>query len=143
MREVQLTRGVALVDDGDYGRVNEHKWHVLNIKGYNYIACKFEGQRVYLHRLIMGAKRGDLVYHKNHDVFDNRRCNLWVVPKKQEKRRLEPSNRGRYYDRICSFCGEPIIETEFVSKPVMGGVRRKSVALRKTYHNQCWGKLSL
>lgn len=141
MKELQLTRGVALVDDRDYGRVNEYKWHVLNIKGHNYIACKLKDQRVYLHRLIMDAKRGELVYHKNHDMFDNRRCNLWLVPKKQEKQTLEPTNRGRYYNRICYSCGKPITEKKFKSQRV--GRRAKTPARRRTYHNKCWDGLFL
>jgi hypothetical protein len=41
------------------------------------------GKNVYLHRLIAGAKPGQIVDHINRDTYDNRRCNLRFVTRSE------------------------------------------------------------
>jgi len=63
-------RGVALIDDGDAALVLPHRW-CLHPKGYAQAA-----KGLLMHRLIMGAAKGQYVDHRNHDKLDNRRANL-------------------------------------------------------------------
>jgi hypothetical protein len=78
MKEIPLTKGyVALVDDADYDRVKAFKWHArvwLRKDGSKRIyAATGRAPVIYLHQLIMDAKRAD---HRNRDGLDNRRANL-------------------------------------------------------------------
>lgn len=79
MREIPLTRGkVALVDDDDWPLVAEIKWHALVKKSVCYAQAKpaRSGPSILMHRVILGAKRGQIVDHINGDGLDNRRRNL-------------------------------------------------------------------
>ena len=79
MIEIRLTQGkVALVDDDCPIHILEMKWHCSSF-GYarhtiNYSNAKKEV--VYLHRLIIDAKKGMQVDHINQDKLDNRKENL-------------------------------------------------------------------
>lgn len=97
MMQLHLSNGgVCLIDDADFDRflpieirgeirairICDYKWRhkdneripyvqtVFNVKGR--LAC------VRLHRLILGAKPGQVVDHVNRDVWDNRRANLRI-----------------------------------------------------------------
>ena len=82
MKEIPLTQGcVAIVDEGDYEGLMRNKWYATKMKGGTKAARKSpreEGRQksIYMHRVIMNAKRGQYVDHRNHDTLDNRRVNL-------------------------------------------------------------------
>lgn len=83
MKTIPLTRGyIALVDDCDYDRLRQVKWHASvqrnNVYAYGYTSRK-SGERkcLVMHRVIMGANHPSTqVDHVNHDGLDNRRVNL-------------------------------------------------------------------
>lgn len=100
MKEVALTRGkVAIVDDCDYERVNQIKWH-LHTGGYAGSKDWSSGKRVYvyMHRFITNAPRGTEVDHINGDRLDNRRANLRMASRKENARNAKgmPERRARY-----------------------------------------------
>jgi hypothetical protein len=77
MKLIPLTKGIyALVDDEDYDKVSQLSWKYTG----GYAAHNYQSNGVqhvtYMHRLIMGAKKGQFVDHINHDPLDNRRTNL-------------------------------------------------------------------
>lgn len=79
MKEIALAngRGVAIVDDGDYERVAEHRWCLLVTGALRYaISGRWKAPDVYMHRLITDAPKGLVVDHVNHDGLDNQRANL-------------------------------------------------------------------
>lgn len=91
MREILLTRGqVAITDDVDFETLSLWKWY-LSPEGY---ACrtgrKSEGvykQRFYLHRQVMGVTDSLIeVDHVNGNRLDNRRCNLRLCSKIENRR---------------------------------------------------------
>lgn len=106
MKKIKLTQGkYALVDNEDYEYLNQWKWYchvdvkghtsyakrTVNIKGRNSIA-------VHMHRKIVGAKRGQLVDHKNRNGLDNRRKNLRVVTGYQNqwnRKKIKSSSKYR------------------------------------------------
>jgi hypothetical protein len=80
VREISLTRGyVALVDDEDYERVSQYRWHarVQDHTVYAATYARSDCRRVvYLHRLILNAAKGTRVDHRSGDGLDCRRENL-------------------------------------------------------------------
>jgi hypothetical protein len=84
MKEIPLTQGqVALVDDEDFELVSAHKWYALwdpHTKSFYAVTHlrKPTGKQtgLYMHRLIMDAKKGEQVDHIHHQTLDNRRSEL-------------------------------------------------------------------
>lgn len=100
-REVQISRGhVAIVDDADYPLVRDLSWHAFpagrHVYAYN---GKGKGRRA-MHRLILGAVRGEVVDHINGNTLDNRRANLRRCTTAQNCR-----NRARNQNNSSGFKG--------------------------------------
>jgi hypothetical protein len=89
---------VVLVDDEDFERLNNFRWHIKNKKNVFYvnrnILIKKEGTTQYkqktipMHRQIMSLTFGDklLVDHINHNPLDNRKCNLRIATRLENNR---------------------------------------------------------
>ena len=85
MIEIELTQGfVAKIDDDDYELVSRYKWRVkinkyrYSVKHYAFTqeSRKIGAKGIYMHRLIMDAKKGQDIDHKNHNSLHNRKDNL-------------------------------------------------------------------
>ena len=81
--KVPLTQGkYAIIDIEDYDLVSQYKWFSSYEKGNQSFYAKTNikvGEKTTierLHRLILSAKKGEIVDHINGDTLDNRRCNL-------------------------------------------------------------------
>lgn len=79
-----LTRNkTAVIDFDDFEKVRGMKFYAQSCQNLWYAAKNkhVNGKRklLYLHRIIMGAKPGQLIDHINGDGLDNRRENLRVV----------------------------------------------------------------
>ena len=64
--------------------------------GRRVVVCDYKNKKYYaLPRLILNAKKGEIIDHINRDPLDNRRCNLRIVTARQSvlNRRLH-SNTG-------------------------------------------------
>ena len=79
-RAIPLTQGkFALVDEADYPNLIRHSWCVTKMGGKkrggveNFYAIRTTKERrsVRMHRAIMGAGRGEVVDHINHNGLDN------------------------------------------------------------------------
>lgn len=95
----------AIVDDKDFEWLSLHKWH-LTEKGYavcgvyNPITKKTEKYR--MHRMIMMAKKGQIVDHKNRIKLDNQKSNLRFATRTQNMFNSKlPSNNTSGYKWIC------------------------------------------
>jgi hypothetical protein len=70
---------VAIVDDGDYDLVMQHRWHVREARRPSgrvsgpYAITNYGKTTIFMHNLIMGRTRID---HANGNGLDNRRSNL-------------------------------------------------------------------
>jgi hypothetical protein len=74
MKEIQLTTGqTVIISDEDFQRVSEHNWYRA---GKGYAQTSINGENIYLHRFIMGAKPGEEVDHRNGKRNDCQRENL-------------------------------------------------------------------
>ena len=69
------------VDDEDYEQLAQYSWTLKKQHGKAY-ALRFEhGQTIYMHRHILGLRKGDKKCsdHINHNGLDNRRSNLRIA----------------------------------------------------------------
>jgi len=79
MKRIKLTNDeVTIVNDEDFGRLNQRKWYCQVCSGIKYAARKEMGGIVYMHRLILGTPKDKFTDHINHNGLDNRRGNLRV-----------------------------------------------------------------
>lgn len=84
MKEIKLTQGrVAIVDDEDFEYLNQWKWCAANHHGNCYaVRSRHENgikvENIRMHRLIIGAKKGEQVDHINHDGLCNIKSNLRI-----------------------------------------------------------------
>ena len=95
MLRIPLTQGqIALVDDADYDWLNQWKWYAWRNQQGDFYAVRSSWQkdkrvchRVYMHREILGLKKGDRRQgdHRNHNTLDNRRSELRVCTLKQNQ----------------------------------------------------------
>lgn len=103
LKEICLTRGdVALVDDEDYDRVSQYKWH-SNPHGRTTYAQRTDrsgDQRTteLLHRFILRTSAEDLVDHIDGDGLNNTRSNLRLATHSQnmKNRRKHRNNKSGY-----------------------------------------------
>ena len=87
----------ALIDIEDIDKVSKYKW-CLDGKGYIYNTKVGR-----LHRLLMNPKDDEVIDHKNHNKFDNRRCNLRVCTKQQNSMNQSKQRRNTtsIYKGVC------------------------------------------
>lgn len=93
-KEIYMTHGeVVLVDDEDYERVNQYKWHSAKRNCTTYADCQIRNENgklvsILMHRLIMGTPKGMQTDHINGNGLDNRKQNLRIAsPAENSKNR--------------------------------------------------------
>ena len=108
MIEIPLTQGqAALIDDDDFELVSKYKWHATwkpSTKSF-YAVTKIrkpDGKQTALlmHRLIVGAKKGQQVDHIHHLTLDNRKSELRLCTASQNR-----SNSGAQANNTSGFKG--------------------------------------
>ena len=110
-RTIELTKGLkTIVDDEDYERLKKYRWNASKDAGHSGIHRAkttlykkwddgFTWRRSEnMHRMIMDAKKGQLVDHKNGDPLDNRRENLRLATNAENCRN---GKKGTYRGRPC------------------------------------------
>lgn len=114
---IPITGGKSiLIDECDLHLVQSHKWLARpNSQGSYYVARTKKRNplpptTIYLHRIIMDAKPGEYVDHRNRNPLDNRRSNLrFCTPSQNQqnhKRRSKANTSG--YKGVCtSRAGKP------------------------------------
>jgi hypothetical protein len=89
MKLIPLTRGkVAKIDDDDFDRVSQYKWHANFNSSTRIYACH-SLKKLRMHRLIMDAPQDLFVDHINGDTLDNRKANLRLVTHLQNCHNLQ------------------------------------------------------
>jgi hypothetical protein len=95
MPEIPLTKGqIALVDDEDCNWLNQWKWCALPTNN-GFMACRHGSEFLYMHRVILGAEKGQLVDHINHNQLDNRKQNLRICTQSQNLMNREKTKRSK------------------------------------------------
>jgi hypothetical protein len=106
VKYIPLTKGkFAIVDKEDFEKLNKYKWQA-SICSWGATFYATHGIRhktgLRMHRVIMGAKPGQVVDHINHDCLDNRKANLRVCSQTDNaKNRLVSRNNKCGYKGIC------------------------------------------
>jgi hypothetical protein len=93
-------RRYFIIDSSDYGKVNPYKWSCHDHRGY--VRSIINGERIYLHRFLIGSVKGKDIDHINGDNLDNRRSNLRFVTRQQNlfnSRRKHKGLKGAYFDK--------------------------------------------
>lgn len=85
MKTIELTKGyVALVDDEDFDRVSQYKWHASigkhknnSIRTVYAIKCIGRNIKIKMHRFVLGVTNPKIeVDHKDHNGLNNQKLNL-------------------------------------------------------------------
>lgn len=98
--EIELTKGKkVIVDEYDYNHLRKWKWQ-YGANGYavrdeylGRVDGKYRHRTVLMHRIIMNAPQGMDVDHKNSDKLDNRRSNLRLATRSQNKANMKSMKR--------------------------------------------------
>ena len=98
MKQIKLTQGqFALIDDDDFELVSQFKWYALKPKKifYALMCAVVNGKRIdmRMHRLIMNAKKGQIIDHKDRNGLNNQKNNLRFCTH-TENSRNSISNKG-------------------------------------------------
>jgi len=138
-RKIPLTRGqYAIVDPERYEELAKHKWHVSWSRGGKYAVRpvrskkggKYRQTIVRMHRVIIGAREGEIVDHINHNGLDDRIANLRIATPRQNnwntrKRRGNCSSKYKGVSRAkdekkwrarITFNGRSILIGDFVDE---------------------------
>ena len=99
MKTLKMKGYCVLLDEEDYDRVCEHRWHPLLSLTANSkrTYCMSSHPRMYMHRFILDAPKGLMVDHINGNGLDNRKCNLRLCTQSQNlanQKKLRPSLSG-------------------------------------------------
>ncbi len=141
VRYIPLTRGrYAIVDADDFEELSKHKWCLI-CRGKGEYACRREkGKYISMHRVIMNAPDDMVVDHIDGNGLNNRKCNLRICTKAQNKYNSRPrggsSNyvgvtyhkRSRKYFAVLGFNRERIHIGEF-DDPVAAAKARDRKAM--------------
>jgi hypothetical protein len=100
-KEIQLTNEIfTIVDDEDFEYLNQWKWYLLKSKT-NYYAIRTsrpENKLIQLHRVVIQAKKGEIVDHVNRNKLDNRKSNLRIctISQNNQNRKISKLNKSGF-----------------------------------------------
>lgn len=115
MAEIRLPSGlIAFVDDEDFDRVSQIKWHAQHNKRHVYAVHRIclpgrRKKRLFMHRFIIDAQPGLDVDHWDRDGLNNRRANLRQCTRSQNLQNRRGHGRfakgvtlknGKYYAQV-------------------------------------------
>ncbi len=106
MKEIVLSQGkVALIDDGDFKRVNQFKWSVgKQNRGWcavRKVQRDNKSVKFFMHRFILDAPKGLDVDHINGNTLDNRRVNIRICTRRQNQQNQLSVHGLSKYKGVC------------------------------------------
>ena len=116
--EITIRNTKLKIDRESLCHVERYPWRIEKNKNCYYFVCKNKGIKLYLHRVITGAGKGEHVDHANHDSFDLRKKNLRIcTPAENNRNRTSKSKTG--------YKGVQSVGSKFRAVIQMGGVFRQ------------------
>jgi len=92
--------GYTLIDSEDYPKIKNFNWR-LGTRGYIMFAKRINSKKMkntYLHHFLLDIPNDIMIDHINHNILDNRKCNLRVVTKTQNgQNKSKAKNSNSYY----------------------------------------------
>ena len=103
-KKIMLTQGkYTLVDNEDYEWLSQWKWRWSpngEHTGYATSRITIDGKKtcLFMHRMILGLKKGKIGDHINGNGLDNRRCNLrkCTIAQNNQNSRKQRNNSSGY-----------------------------------------------
>ena len=122
MKEIKLTRGkIALIDDGDFERVNQFKWYAClrrnswyAIRSIHISSTPRKGTTFSMHRFIINPPSNMEIDHIDGDGLNNQKSNLRICTGSQNH-----ANTSRY---CCNSSGYKGIQ--FIKNKYMAGISK-------------------
>ncbi len=123
MKQIPLTQGqFALVDDDDFERVNQFKWHAIRIVkkcGITYYAVRStafgQGKKrktIIMHRFIMGFPIGKVeIDHADNNGLNNQKHNLRIATRSENQH-----NRSAQVNCISRYKGVTFRRNKYQSR---------------------------
>lgn len=90
----------ATLEPADAWVLNGNKWVADKRKGRYYAVRNRNGKREYMHRLVAGAKPGELVDHIDGDSLNNRRENLRLCTRRENTLNARGKNSESGYKGV-------------------------------------------
>lgn len=101
MKEIMLTKGFSTkVDDSDYIWLKQHQWCASITKAGIIYAKRGErrggiNRSYFMHREILGLKKGEFADHKDRNALNNQRSNLRKCSREQNARNKSKKKNGK------------------------------------------------
>jgi hypothetical protein len=92
----------ALVDDSDFCRLNQYKWHMLKVRNSNYVSRKNKINgiwvNVFMHREILSPPKGVMIDHVDGNGLNNQKKNMRLCSHSQnmQNRRKHKLTYSKY-----------------------------------------------
>lgn len=128
MKHVNLTKGQkTMVDDADYDHLTQWNWH-FGANGYavreQHLGMK-DGKRirrtVLMHRELVDAPKGLDVDHVNENKLDNRRSNIRLATRSQNKANMRAVKRKDNLPMGVTFNPSPRSKQPYMARVCMNG----------------------
>lgn len=104
MRNVVCSKGeLILVDEEDLPKLLEYNWYLAKAKTGLYYARMTCRKKIYLHRLVMNAIKGQVVDHIDGDTLNCQKSNLRFVTSRQNAANKKVSTRNKLGIKGVSF----------------------------------------
>jgi hypothetical protein len=141
-RKIPLTKGkFAIVDEQDFDRFSEDKWHAhkssLTFYAARTVKKNCKNRLAFMHRYIMNCPAGSFIDHINHNGLDNRRTNLREVSKEQNSwnQRKRKGQFASQYKGVCygKRCGKWSANIGYKRKQIFIGWFEDEVSAAKAY----------
>lgn len=150
MKYIKLTQGVStVVDDDVFDWASLIKW-TAHRTGHTYYAfCQRQNRSIYLHRLILRARKGQEVDHIDGDGLNNRLTNLRLTTHAGNARSFQTPREGktsRYRGvRFHSRDGRWTAQIKTMGRNLFLGYHDSERAAARAYDKKAkglWGKVA-
>lgn len=128
MKLIEITQGYyTLVSDRDFKLLNQYSWYAKKTKNTVYALTNIQEKTIQKARLIMNPKKYEIVDHINMNGLDNRRRNLRLCTRSQNR-----MNTLKYDHNKAGYKG--VHKCRSKKNPYRSQIRFKS----KIYHLGCF-----